>query len=578
MLKMFKYFRAPDWIRLGCIAAILIGQSWIDLQLPRYSGVAIDLLKGDIASDNLVRDIWINGGFMLAFAFASMSLMFCVGFLSAHLGASVGKTLRQKIFYKVESFSLSELGGFSTASLITRTTNDVQNVTMAVTMGFRFLIKAPVMLIIAVIQAVNLSGQLTLVVAAGVFLIALLMVILIIVVMPYFKRIQKLIDKVNGSMRENLMGLRVVRAYNAESYQEGKFEDANKKLTKSGLFVHRVMAIMEPFMNYIMNMVTLAVYWLGAFLLVSGGLTKASVIVEFGMYATAIIMSFLFLVMLFMFIPRAAVSAKRINEVLDKPLVITDGEGAEPVDNGTVKFKNVYFRYPDAEEDVLTDISFTVEKGQTVAFIGSTGSGKSTLIKLIPRFFDATRGKVLVGGVPVGQYTQKQLRDQIGYVPQKGVLFSGTIRDNIVYGDTVATDEEMATAARIARAEDFIEERAEKYDSSIAQGGTNVSGGQKQRLSIARALVKNPDILVFDDSFSALDFKTDRELRTALKASTTATCLIVAQRIGTVLHADKIVVLDSGRVVGVGTHKELMQTCGVYREIAFSQLAKEELE
>lgn len=584
MFRIFKYFSKIEWLMLAIMTVLIITQSYIELEIPGYIRKIINLvvpkanpITGEIILLKSTRQLWINGGIMLALSAISITLLIFAGYISAHLGARIGRTLRQKIFYKVQSFSLEEMGNFSVPSLITRNTNDVQQVSMAISMGLRFMIKSPVTAVIAIIKSKGLSSDLTLVTASAVFILAMLAVVVMLVVVPKFKQIQKLIDKINGITRENLTGLRVIRAYNAENYQQEKFEIANKDLTKKQIFVNRVMSLLEPAITLVMNGMTLAITWLGAYLLSLGRLSDIGVISAFSMYAMQIIISFLFIIMIFVMIPRASVAARRINEVLDTPVKIKEGPGAESKTPGTVEFKNVCFKYPNAQEYVLKDISFFADSGQTIAFIGSTGSGKSTLIKLIPRFFDATKGSVLIGGVDVRQYTKKQLNKILGYVPQKGVLFSGDIKSNIVFGDTVASDQEMQMAAQIANAEEFIQEKSEKYDSSIAQGGTNVSGGQRQRLTIARALVRKPDILIFDDSFSALDFKTDKEIREKLKENIDSTVLIVAQRIGTIINADKIIVLDNGEIVGMGTHQELMQSCKVYQEIAYSQLSKEEL-
>ena len=522
-------------------------------------------------------DIWREGGIMLAFAACSALCQVASGIAASFVASRLSATLRSKVYAKVESFSIAETNKFSTASLITRTTNDIQQVHMANILTLRMLIYAPIMAIWAICKINASSGELTLATAVAVVILIICIAAIMLAVMPKFKLMQKLTDRLNGVTRENLTGLRVVRAYNAESYQEKKFSKANDAFTNTQLFTGRVMALMSPLMMLVMNGLTLAIYWIGASLM-NAGQIEYQTIVSFMTLASQVIMAFLMLLMMFILLPRAQVAAKRINEVLETPLSISDPETEEqPSEVGTVEFRDVSFRYPDADADVFEHISFRAEKGQTIAFIGSTGSGKSTLINLVPRFYDATEGEVLVDGVNVKNLKQSTLRSKIGYVPQKGVLFSGTVAENIGFGG-VSDMDAIEEAARIAEADGFINEMSDGYASMISQGGKNVSGGQKQRLSIARAVALRPEIMIFDDSFSALDYKTDKKVRENLKEHLSgATNLIVAQRIGTIMDADKIIVLDQGKAVGEGTHKELLENCPVYREIALSQLSKEEL-
>ena len=523
-------------------------------------------------------DIWYNGGMMLLVALGSMGCQVAVGLIASYIGSSFSATLRTAVYNKVDSFSIAERDKFSTPSLITRTTNDVQQVQMANILMLRMAAAAPVTAIWAICKIQATSTQLTLATAVAVILLLVFLMGLMLIVMPKFKIMQKLVDGLNSVARENLTGIRVVRAYNAEKYQEDKFEKANDKITRTQLFTGRMMSLMSPVIILIMNGISLAIYWIGASL-INNGETELATIMAFMMLASQIIMAFMMLMMMFVLMPRAQVSAERINKVLETPLSVTDPETeGQLTEKGTVEFKNVSFGYRDSDENVIHNISFKAEKGETVAFIGSTGSGKSTLINLVPRFFDATEGEVLIDGVNVRNIKQKTLSKIIGYVPQKGVLFTGTVRENIAFGNPSLSEEEIVAAAKIAEADSFVSEMEKGYDSEISQGGKNVSGGQKQRLSIARAVAIKPEILIFDDSFSALDYKTDKKVRENLKeAAKDATKLIVAQRIGTIMDADKIIVLDSGKAVGIGTHKELLKTCDIYREIALSQLSKEEL-
>ena len=588
MLKVLKTLKWREWLYAAVAVGFIVLQVWLDLKMPDYMSQITQLAVMSDAAN--MPEIWKNGGLMLACALGSAISSVAVGFFAARIAASVSFRLRSRVFDKVEGFSMEEINKFSTASLITRTTNDIMQVQMLISMGLQVVIKAPILAVWAVCKILTHNWQWSVVTAAAVVIMAVMMLFILIVVFPKFRRVQKLTDNLNSVTRENLTGVRVVRAYNAEKYQEKKFEDANLELTKTQLFTSRAMAVLAPVMTMIMSGLTLAIYWIGAYLIDS--LPTAAERSElfgqmaaFSGYAMQVVVAFMMLAMIFIIMPRAMVSVKRIGEVLDTESTIKDGtltaspEGS-PV--GTVEFRNVSFKYPDAGEYVLRDISFKAEKGQTVAFIGSTGSGKSTAINLVPRFYDATEGEVLVDGVNVKDYTLRALHDKIGYVPQRAVMFSGTVESNVAYGEKEGTEytlDDVKDAVRVAQGTDFIEKKDDTYRAHVAQGGTNFSGGQKQRLAIARAVCRRPEIYIFDDSFSALDYKTDRQLRTALKEETgEATSLIVAQRIGTIRDADLIIVLDEGKVVGKGTHDELMQSCEVYREIAYSQLSAEELE
>ena len=534
-----------------------------------------------------MQDILINGGYMVLCALGSFTFAVIAGYLAATISSNFSRNLRKEIFDKVENIDTEEVKGFSTSSLITRTTNDVTQVEMLIAIGLQLLIKAPITAIWAVTKILNKSWQWSALTGVAVVILLSVIIVLMIIVVPRFKKVQKLIDKLNGVTRENLTGIRVVRAFNAEGYQEKKFDKVNTDLTDLQLYNQKKFAIMSPIMYMIMYCLTLAIYFVGAYLIensvMADKITIFGNMVVFSSYAMQVIMSFLMLAMIFMILPRAQVSANRINEVLDTKESIKEGSfDGKTEEVGTVEFKNVSFRYPDADEYLLRNISFKANKGETVAFIGSTGSGKSTLINLIPRFYDATDGEVLVDGVNVKEYTEEALNNKLGYVPQKAVMFNGTVNYNIAYGDNgkgEISEKKIKEAAKVAQASEFVEKMDDKYETHIAQGGTNVSGGQKQRLAIARAIARDPEIYIFDDSFSALDYKTDSVLRRELKNYTKdATSLIVAQRIGTIMNADKIIVLDSGKCVGMGTHKELLKKCEVYKRIALSQLSKEELE
>ena len=584
MFRLVKKFKKKDVsIVLVCLALISF-QVWLDLKLPDYMSTITSLLQQESTQ---IKDILEQGVYMLLCAGGSLVSAIIVGYLASLLSSTFSRKIRRQIFDKVQSFSMEEVKGFSTSSLITRTTNDVTNVEMLISMGLQLLIKAPITAVWAIFKILNKSWQWSAITGAAVLILLIMVVILMVTVIPKFKIVQKLIDNINGLTRENLTGLRVVRAFNAESYQEGKFEEGNSKLTNTQLFNQRIMGFMQPVMYLIMNFITLAIYFVGAYLIDSANLmdkiTIFSDMVVFTSYAMQVIMSFLMLAMIFIMYPRASVSADRINEVLETNSKILDGDiDSDNYIRGEVEFRNVSFKYPESEEYVLRDISFVAREGETVAFIGSTGSGKSTLINLVPRFYDATEGEVLVDGVNVKDYKLSVLHNKLGYVPQKAVMFNGSVKYNVSYGDNGKGNipfEKVKEAVKVAQAKDFVEKMTNTYDANIAQGGSNVSGGQKQRLAIARAIAKDPEIYIFDDSFSALDYKTDYVLRNELKKYTkNATSLIVAQRIGTIINADKIVVLDHGKCVGMGTHKELLKKCAVYKEIAYSQLSKEELE
>ena len=577
MLKLYKNLKALDWLLVALIVGITVAQVYFTMELTDQISAIVGAIQSVSLGLGSTADIWREGGIMLAFAACSALCQVASGIAASFVASRLSATLRSKVYAKVESFSIAEINKFSTASLITRTTNDIQQVHMANILTLRMLIYAPIMAIWAICKINASSGELTLATAVAVVILIICIAAIMLAVMPKFKLMQKLTDRLNGVTRENLTGLRVVRAYNAESYQEKKFSKANDAFTNTQLFTGRVMALMSPLMMLVMNGLTLAIYWIGASLM-NAGQIEYQTIVSFMTLASQVIMAFLMLLMMFILLPRAQVAAKRINEVLETPLSISDPETEEqPSEVGTVEFRDVSFRYPDADADVFEHISFRAEKGQTIAFIGSTGSGKSTLINLVPRFYDATEGEVLVDGVNVKNLKQSTLRSKIGYVPQKGVLFSGTVAENIGFGG-VSDMDAIEEAARIAEADGFINEMQGGYASMISQGGKNVSGGQKQRLSIARAVALRPEIMIFDDSFSALDYKTDKKVRENLKEHLSgATNLIVAQRIGTIMDADKIIVLDQGKAVGEGMHKELLENCPVYREIALSQLSKEEL-
>ena len=585
MFKLFRYLGKREWAMAGCALLFILGQVWLDLRLPEYMSEITVLVQTE---GSAMGDILHAGGLMLLCALGSMVLAIATGFLTAVVSASLTRNLQSALYHKVLSFGSEEMGRFSTASLITRTTNDVTQVQMVLSMGLQMLVKAPVTAVLAILKIQEKGNpQWTLLTAAAVILLLVVLGLQMVYVLPKFKKVQKLTDNLNRIMRENLTGLRVVRAYNAENYQEGKFTGANDALTNNNLKAGRATSLMSPFMSLVMNGVSLGIYWIGAYIIEAAGmgdkLTIFSNMVVFSSYAMQVIMSFLMLSIIFVMYPRAQVSAQRIREVLDTAPTMqngteTRGDGTE----GEVVFDHVSFRYPGGDGYVLEDISFTAHKGETVAFIGATGSGKSSLVNLIPRLYDVSEGSVRVDGVDVRDYDREALRNKLGYVSQKAVLFAGDIRGNITLGENGKGPEDGETvdkALSIAQASEFVDNLLDGVNAPVAQGGANFSGGQKQRLSIARAVARKPEIYIFDDSFSALDYKTDRVLRERLKTETAGiTTLIVAQRIGTIMDADRIVVLDDGKAVGIGTHKELLKTCPVYQEIAASQLSKEELE
>lgn len=583
MIKILKNLNKKEiGIFIICFILIFI-QVWLDLKMPDYMSKITVLVQTE---GSKMSDIIINGLYMLACAFGSLLSAVFTGFLASKISSNFSKKLRKKIFDKVENLSLHEVKTFSTSSLITRTTNDVTQIEMLISIGLQLLIKAPITAVWAVTKILNKSWQWSTVTAVGLVILLSTVAIITSFVIPRFKKVQKLTDKLNGVTRENLTGIRVVRAFNAEKYQENKFENTNNELTNIMLFNQKKFAFMQPIMYLVMYGLTLSIYFIGAYLIKDALMVDKLPIfgdmIVFSSYAMQVIMAFMMLSMIFMILPRAQVSANRINEVLEEDISIKDGliDKDTTKEKGTIEFKNVSFKYPDADEYLLKNISFKVNTGETIAFIGSTGSGKSTLINLVPRFYDATDGEVLIDGVNVKDYKQEFLYNKLGYVSQKAVMFNGTVSSNIEYGDNgkEITKEEIKNAIKIAQAEEFVSKMENTYDAHIAQGGTNVSGGQKQRLSIARAIARNPEIYIFDDSFSALDYKTDSILRKELKKYTKdATILIVAQRIGTIMNADKIIVLDEGKCAGIGTHKELLESCEVYKEIALSQLSKEEL-
>ena len=584
MLKLLKNLTKKEWLYAIFCVILIVGQVWLELKIPDYMSEITVLVQTEGSKMN---DIILNGGYMVLCALGSLIFAIGAGYFAAYIASEFSKNTRKQIFNKVQNLDTEEVKNFQTSSLITRTTNDVTQIELLIAMGLQLLVKAPITAVWAITKILNKGWQWSAVTGVAVLILLGVITMLMIIVIPRFKIVQKLIDKINGITRENLTGIRVVRAFNAEKYQENKFDEVNNKLTNLQLFNQKKFAIMMPVMYLIMYGLTLSIYFIGAGLIqnsvLADKITLFGNMIVFSSYAMQVIMSFLMLAMIFMMIPRAEVSAKRINEVLDtKQKIISGTFDKETKEKGTVEFKNVSFKYPDADEYVLENISFKVNQGETIAFIGSTGSGKSTLINLVPRFYDATEGEVLIDGINVKDYKTEALNNKLGYVPQKAVMFAGTVNYNISYGDNgkgEISKEKIKEAAKVAQASEFIEKMDDKYETHIAQGGTNVSGGQKQRLAIARAIARDPEIYIFDDSFSALDYKTDAVLRKELKNYTKdATSLIVAQRIGTIMNADKIVVLDSGKCVGIGTHKELLKTCDVYKEIALSQLSKEELE
>ncbi|MBR4694216.1 MAG: ABC transporter ATP-binding protein [Bacilli bacterium] len=584
MIRLFKNFEKKDLIIILTIIVLVAFSVFLDLRMPEYMSEITRLVQTETSTMN---EILIAGAHMIICAVGSLVCTIVVGYFSSLLSARFSRSIRRKIFAKVESFGIAEIKKFSTSSLITRTTNDVTQVEMLLSMGLILLIKAPIMAVWALLKIIGKSGELSLVTGVGVILIVITNMFIIKTVSPRFAKIQKLTDKINGATRENITGIRVVHAFNAEKFEQKRFNDVNDELTGIHLKITKTFALMDPMMNFVMHFQHLGIYIVGAFLIVNSGMIDKinlfSNMVVFASYGMQVIISFLMLTMIFMVLPRAQVSANRINEVLDSEVSIHSGTfDGDTEDVGTVEFRDVSFKYPDADEYLLKHISFTANKGETVAFIGSTGSGKSTLINLVPRLYDATDGEVFVDGVNVKSYDIKALNNKIGYIPQTAVMFTGTVSENISYGDNgkeKPTLEKIKKAIEVAQGKDFVEKMDDKYEAHIARGGTNVSGGQKQRLSIARAIARDPEIYIFDDSFSALDYQTDAKLRRELKKYTKdATSLIVAQRIGTIMNADKIIVLDKGECVGIGTHKELLKSCKVYKEIALSQLSEEELQ
>lgn len=584
MIKLLKNLPKRNWLMMFFAIGFVVLQVWLDLTIPDYMADITALVQTD---GSKMADIMAAGGKMLLCAFGSLAATVVVAIISSRIASDFSAVLRAKLFNKVQGFSMEEIGRFSTASLITRSTNDVTQVQMFVTIGFQVLIKAPILAIWAVCKISAKSWQWTFSTGVAVAVLLIIVGLCVSIALPKFKKLQELTDDINRVTRENITGINVVRAYNAEKYQETKFETANNNLTKTQLFTSRTMSFMMPGIQLIMSGLPLAIYWIGAYLInkadMTSKITLFSDMVTFSSYAMQIVMAFMMMVMVFIILPRASVAAKRINEVLDTEATIEDGDKdiKDSGIRGEIEFKNVNFKYPDAEDYVLSDISFSVKKGETLAIIGATGCGKSTVINLIPRFYDVTEGEVLVDGINVKDYKQKELRNKIGYVSQKATLFGGTVKSNIAYGDNGKDgfmESDIVDSVYVAQASEFVEKMDEGYDSYIAQGGGNLSGGQKQRLSIARAVCRHPEIFIFDDSFSALDYRTDRALRSALKKECAdATKIIVAQRIGTIRDADKIIVLENGTIAGMGKHDELMKNCEVYRQIAYSQLSKEEL-
>ena len=584
MFKLFRNFTKKDVGIIFVVVALVIFSVFLDLRMPEYMSEITKLVQTE---DSTMREILTAGAHMLICAVGSLVCTICVGYFTSLLSARFSRSIRRKIFAKVENFGIAEIKKFSTSSLITRTTNDVTQIEMLLAMGLQMMIKSPVMAVWALLKILGKSGELSLITGAGVVIIVITNLVIIKIVSPRFARIQALTDKVNGVTRENITGIRVVHAFNAEKFEEKRFDKVNDDITGIHLTVTKTFAVMDPIMNFVMHFQHLGIYVVGAFLIVQSGMmdkiTMFSNMVVFSSYGMQVIISFLMLTMIFMILPRAQVSAKRINEVLDEEASIVSGSfHGDTAEHGTVEFRNVSFKYPDADEYLLKNISFKVSQGDTIAFIGSTGSGKSTLINLVPRLYDATDGDVFVDGINVKEYDLKELNNKIGYIPQTAVMFTGTVYDNVAYGDNGREKpslDKVKEAIKVAQGKSFVEKMDGKYEAHIARGGTNVSGGQKQRLSIARAIARDPEIYIFDDSFSALDYQTDATLRRELKKYTkNATSMIVAQRIGTIMNADTIVVLDKGECVGIGTHKELLKNCDVYREIALSQLSEEELQ
>lgn len=587
MLRLLKHLKKREWLFAACAVVFIVAQVWLDLKMPDYMNVITQIAQGGINAETgaayEMSDIWANGGYMLLCALGSMVCSIITSWFVVNIAANFSARLRESLYTKVQHFSMSEINKFSTASLITRSTNDVQQVQMLLTMGMQMMIKAPITAVWAITKIAGKQWQWSAAVATAVCVMLTGIITIMLLVIRKFKKMQRLTDNLNQVTRENLTGIRVIRAYNAEDFQENKFENVNNEFTRTQLFTGRIMAFMNPLMSMVMNGISLAIYWIGAVIINQAALPEVPGLfgdmVVFMSYGMQIISSFMMLAMMFMMAPRALVSANRINEVLETKELIAEGQGVSKTrETGTVEFKNVSFRYPDGQSDVLSHVSFRAEKGQTVAFIGATGCGKSTIVNLVSRFYDATFGQVLVDGHDVREYKKHELAKKIGYVSQKAVLFSGDIRSNVNFGDNNADDATVEKAIEIAQSSSFVEAQKGGIDGRVAQNGTNFSGGQKQRLSIARAVARDAEIYIFDDTFSALDYKTDRQLRQALKNEMQdATCLIVAQRIGTIMDADLILVLENGCVVGQGKHKQLLESCPAYREIAQSQLSEEEL-
>lgn len=587
MLRILKHLRWKEWLLVAACVVLIVGQVQLDLALPDYMSEITRLVQTE---GSQMSNILLAGGKMLLCALGSMLLTVCTTFFTAQIASRFSARLRGEMYRKVVGFSNEEINRFSTASLITRTTNDISQLQMFFSFGMQSLIKAPIMAFIAVGKISTKSWEWSLLTGGVIAFVCVLLVFIMLYAVPRMKKMQTLTDNLNRITRENLTGLQVVRAYNAENYQEGKFAKANEEMTRNSQQANIAMSVMNPGMNLAMNGLTLGIYWIGAALISAIAVTSPAAMMEriglfsdmvvFMQYAMQVIMAFLMLVMIFVMLPRVTVSAGRVNEVLDTKARIADGKETQgnPGMKGEIEFRDVSFRYPDADGDTIHHISFTAHHGQTVALIGATGCGKSSIINLIPRLYDATSGQVLVDGVDVRDYTQDALRSKIGFVPQKAFLFSGTVSSNVGYGEDNASGAAIRKAVSIAQAAEFVESPEVGYSGTVAQGGSNFSGGQKQRLSIARAVARDPEILVFDDSFSALDYKTDRTLRQALREQTSGTTnIIVAQRIGTIRDADCILVIEDGAIVGKGTHRELMESCKVYQEIAYSQLSKEEL-
>lgn len=583
MLKLLKNLNKKEFAIMGLMVLFIVASVWLDLKMPDYMAAITRLVETE---GSTMSEILKQGGMMLLCALGSFAITVIVGYLASRTSASLSMKIRKQLFTKVQKFSMEEMNKFSVSSLITRTTNDITNVQMLISMGLQLLIKSPIMAVWAVCKILNKGFEWSIATGLAVLVLLVMIFLLMIIVVPRFKKVQAMIDDVNNVTRENLKGIRVVRAFNAAPYQEEKFEDRNTRLTNLQMFNQCAMSFMSPVMYLIMYFLTLSIYLIGANLIDAALLVDKidifSNMVVFSSYAMQVIMSFMMLAMIFIMLPRASVSAKRINDVVDTEPTILDGDKDKTDETGTIEFKDVSFKYPDGQDYVLENISFKANKGDVIAIIGSTGSGKTSLINLIPRFYDTTKGEVLVDGINVRDYKQSALHNKIGYVPQRAVMFSDTVANNVTYGENGkknSTDEEIENAVKIAQATEFVEKLPKKYDDHVAQGGTNLSGGQKQRLAIARAIARKPEIYIFDDSFSALDYKTDYKLRKELKKCTKdVTSIIVAKRIGTVINADKILVLEDGKCVGAGTHTELMKNCKVYQEIAYSQLSKEELD